>query len=684
MKKGNVVMWSMLAGTTVLFAVLTLVAQNETPATVAPPAKEGEEAVVAAPPVAGEEVRASDGESRVPQESIPTNDSVTGTTAPKLDEAKVLAAAEGAPATGQKPPVKAIDVSAVLKDSTTEDGDTAVLTVDEKAPANNIVNAEEMFDEATSNTNRQSSDRISVALDDVPLLDVVRMFTRISGANIIATATNLRGNVTVNISEVEWRPALESILSMHNMTLTETTPASGIYTIGPKEVGKADPLVVTTRVLKFASASNVVALITPLLDTATKENITPFHSRNTVVVRATAAKILDVEKVIKSVDMPRQQVYIEAKFVELSDSASKSLGVDWQSLDGFSSKPFSMNLQNLAWGRSETRDTVKSQKTSLLQTEDKTKSEVSRQNYDVYGLLTAEGQAGQSEGSGSYNSDGTTRKTSASSDASTLKTTTIKDIRTAVLNVEDFKVVISALEKTDGASIVSNPKIIVANEEVATIQIGKQEPNIKGTVTPGQQGQANTTTYSLDEKQPYFSYGVTVDVQPTINDMSNITVRISPTLSRWSSDKTAPDGNTYPVTFTKTIKTIFSLESGKTAAIGGLTELNENNITKKVPLLGDIPLIGKYLFQYQKKSKERTETIIFVTVGLANPEAITDKVGLPDDADLVHTHLLKKTYTKKESEKKLQEVKIALEKEWEAKEKKGNKKTTKKDGDNAK
>lgn len=672
MKKGNVVMWVMLASTIVLFAVLTLVAQNDS-RTVAPPpgAPAVDPEVTVAGPV-GDEGRSSQG-------GPATNDPGAAVAAPKLDEATALTAPESSNA-GQKPTGTAVDVNVVMKNSHLPGGSATEVAVTE--PLKGVDTTEAMFDEATSNTNHQSANLISVALDDVPLLEVVRMFTRISAANIIATATNLHGNVTVNIQDVEWRPALESILSMHNLTLLETQPGSSIFTIGPKEVGKADPLVVTTRVLKFASASNVVNLITPLLDAAAKENITAFNSRNTIVVRATAAKTLDIEKVVKAIDMPRQQVYIEAKFVELSDSASKSLGVDWQSLDGFSTKPFGLSLNNLAWGRSETRDTTKSQKTSLLQTEDKTKTEMTRNNYDVYGTLTTEGQAGQSEGSGQFNSDGATKKTSASSDASTLKTTTIKDVRTAVLSVEDFNVVISALEKTDGASIVSNPKIIVANEELATIQIGKREPNIKGTVTAGQQGQANTTTYALDDKTPYFDYGVTVDVVPTINDASNITVKISPTLSRWSKDKTAPDGNTYPVTFTKTIKTIFSLENGKTAAIGGLTEVNENNITKKVPLLGDIPLIGKYLFQYQKKSKERTETIIFVTVGLANPEVITDKIGLPEDADLVHTHLLKKGYTKKDSEKQLQELKTALEKEWEAKAKKGAK--TKKTGPTSK
>ena len=165
-------------------------------------------------------------------------------------------------------------------------------------------------------------------------------------------------------------------------------------------------------------------------------------------------------------------------------------------------------------------------------------------------------------------------------------------------------------------------------------------------MTPGQQGQANTTTYTLDEQKPYFEFGISLDVTPTINNESNITVRINPTLSRFVKDKVAPDNNTFPVQATKTIKTVFSLESGKTAAIGGLTETDNNDVTVKVPLLGDIPLIGKWLFTHTHKEQSQTETIIFVTVGMANPHDIQTDQGLPEEASLVQKHLAMKRATK--------------------------------------
>ena len=73
--------------------------------------------------------------------------------------------------------------------------------------------------------------------------------------------------------------------------------------------------------------------------------------------------------------------------------------------------------------------------------------------------------------------------------------------------------------------------------------------------------------------------------------------------------------------------------------IGGLTETDTRDNVMKIPLLGDIPILGKYLFSYQHKSKKQTETIIFVTVGIADPAVMLPSIGLPREADLIMDHL---------------------------------------------
>ena len=464
----------------------------------------------------------------------------------------------------------------------------------------------------------ESQERISIALDDVPLQDVVRMFTRISGANIIATSTNLAGKVTVNLQDVEWKPALGAILDMYSLQITEKTPSSGIYSVIPKAPGAEDPLMASTIFLNYASVSNVAALVQPLLGRG--GSVAPFPNCNALVIRASAANANEIRKVITEIDLPRKQVYIEAKFLELDDGAIKDLGIDWQGMKGYSVGV------TPSWQLSDGRQKTKGNANSLDQTETRSRLDTVNQNPGASSQRTVVDTLNPSALTEQKLQNDYTRQ--------------LSDIRGAILDPVKFTAILSALKSQSGASIISNPKIIVANEQTATIHIGLNEPNIKGTVTAGQQGQANTTTYELDPVKPYFEFGVKLDVTPVINNSSNITVSINPTLSRPGADKMAPDGTTFPRETTKTITTTFSLASGKTAAIGGLTQTDDQKGETKIPLLGDIPIIGKYLFTYNHSSRAQSETIIFVTVGVVDAQTIDRAEGLPEDAELVHRHMM--------------------------------------------
>jgi type IV pilus assembly protein PilQ len=479
---------------------------------------------------------------------------------------------------------------------------------------------------------------ISVSLDDVPLQDVVRLFTRISGANIIASSTNLQGKVTVNLQDVEWKPALGSILDMYSMMIAEKIPGSGIYSIQPK---LSEPLIAQSIFLNYASVSNVITVVQPML--GRDGSVSPFINANALVVRASAANLSDIRKVISEIDQPRKQVYIEAKFMELADEAIKDLGINWQVLESYG-----VGAGSMQWSMTENRDKLQSRSDTLSQTDQRRRADVINERYArdgaPYDEVIETGAGGSAAGAAAVVQNQTPTRSVSDSiiqsrdvfrNMEDSYSKSLTDIRTAVLSADDFKIMLSALKQMNGVSIVSNPKIIVANEETASIHIGENEPNIRGTVTPGQQGQANTTTYSLDPVKPYFEFGISLDVTPTINNASNITVKIVPTLSRFVKNKVAPDNNTFPIEATKTIKTVFSLDNGKTAAIGGLTETQDREVTKKIPLLGDIPLIGKWLFSHTHTQKSQQETIIFVTVGIASSGSIHRDQGLPEDAELV-------------------------------------------------
>jgi len=573
-------------------------------------------APIAAP--AGEAVVAP-GQAVVVSQEVPAGTPVGG-----LSDAGTNGAASGSVSAGA--------VDAVKKESGAGGGSNVVVSTDTSS---------ELMPVAFFPGSSEKQNLISISLDDVPLQDVVRLFTRISGANIISSSTNLQGKVTVNLQDVEWKPALDSILDMYNLMVAEKVPGSGIYSVMTKVPG-VEAMVAQPIFLEYAQVSNVVAVISPMLGKS--GTISAFSTANAILVRATAADLSSIIKVVKELDVPRQQVYIEAKILELTDEAIKDLGVNWQVLGGVGGNPggYGIGVGTLSQTINDSRTKVNGNHASSDQTDSRASSDI---------LTTGNGStlADSTKDGLASTTDLNNKRTTSDSIDKTLNNTrglvrnrdqTLTDVRTAVLSADDFRLVLSALQQINGITIVSNPKIIVANQETATIHIGQNQPNIRGTVTPGQQGQANTTTYALDTTKPYFEFGVSLEVTPTINNQSNISVRISPTLSRYVSDLNAPDGTKYPIEATKKIKTVFSLESGKTAAIGGLTETDDRDNVMKVPLLGDIPLIGKYLFTYTHKKHTQTETIIFVTVGLANAKNILREEGMPEETTLTKNHLV--------------------------------------------
>ncbi len=490
---------------------------------------------------------------------------------------------------------------------------------------------------------------ISISLDDVALVDAVKMFTRISGANIMYTPSNLVGRVNVNLSNVDWKPALESILDMNGLGLIEKIPGSQVYTITAKGTGP-EPLIVKTYALKYASVSNIAPTVVAMVPPPGK--VSTFPSRNTLVVQTTSANQSEIENLVAAIDTIREQVFIEAKFMELTDSAQKDLGINWQSLQGYN-----LNASSLLYKYNKDETWNQSNKDASKQWDKRNKIDNIDQTYDLYGAQYVDEEYITPPASASAATalpalrQMPTRTVSDTIDTGKEVTRDIEDgyvstvtaAKSAVLGAADFNVILSALKQMNGVSVVSNPKLLVANEEQATIHIGEREKPFVSSSTAGQQGIAPIVTYNPGEP---VDTGVKLTVTPTVNTQSNITVKIEPELTRFVRNAVAPDGQTYPIISTKKIMTTFCLESGKTVAIGGLTDANDRETVTKVPILGDIPIIGKYLFTHTSDVKSQAETIIFVTVAIAAPSDIRNDTGLPEDTELTQKKMIEKEIRK--------------------------------------
>ena len=470
---------------------------------------------------------------------------------------------------------------------------------------------------------------ISLVLDDVPLSDVVKLFTHVAGANIIANTSNLTGQVTANLQEVPWRPALESILERQGLQLIEKPPASSIFVIETRKAGE-DPKISQTIALNYEKADDITKLIQGIM--ASNGTVTAFPAANAIVITSTEQHIAELRKIIEGVDRPRPQVYIEARFVQVDDGGSKNLGIDWQMLN---------NYQVTATVQADTSYS----KTKVGA--NNTSGSSSSHTYDMYGNEVPQLNSYQTVNGVSvptYNPATTVFNN---------RNTEVDSVRgfNAVLNPGALNVVLSMLEQANGAKLINDPKIIVANEQTAIIKVANDEPNIKLTVTRATvQGQADLITSELDGTRPFFTYGITMTITPRINLVSsNITISIKPELSRKLSDKTAPDGNTFPVISKNAVETVFTLADGHTAAIGGLTTVSDSITKSKVPLLGDIPYLGSRFFSYSSHVTSTSEVLIFVTVGLVDPRSVAHNVFNPR-----YTPLIRKSLEEEDAAEELQ------------------------------
>jgi type IV pilus assembly protein PilQ len=456
---------------------------------------------------------------------------------------------------------------------------------------------------------------ISVRLNKVGLEEAINLFAQLSGANIIVPELTEAAQISVNLKDVEWRPALQSILDTYDYELYQKVAGSNVYSVRRRPAGAPEPQVVETFTLKYATVPNAAALVRELLPPDSK--ISEFASRNMIVVKSTESSLGEVRAVLESIDTVRQQVFIESKFMELTDDAQKDLGIDWSVLQGYSFGT-----------KGDTQGAYSKQKDRIDANNSFT--DVSGNTYE-----DATGYAENQRGGSPLSPWTLSGVTPAAANAATK---TGKEVLTSVLSADEFRLVLSALEDNKGVNIVSNPKIIVANEELANISIIRKEPNLKQEREQQLNDQPATTIFTLDTEMPFFEYGIKLDVTPSINTSSNITVQINPSLTRKYEDKPAGDV-TYPIIDEKSIQTVFNLASGQTAAIGGLTEVTEGQQEKKIPVLGSIPFIGR-LFSWSQTVRGQDETIIFVTVGLANTQQIDEETGMPGDAELARRKII--------------------------------------------
>ncbi|GLQ99469.1 type II secretion system secretin GspD [Dyella mobilis] len=291
--------------------------------------------------------------------------------------------------------------------------------------------------------------------------------------------------------------------------------------------------------------------------------ISSVDANNQLLVRARPAQWEEILGAVKQLDVPPLQVQIETRVFEVDLVGDLQYGVQWY-------------LQGLAGGT---------------------------QNGDSYtpGNPNAHRMIGLGGGFGATSNSNSTNTYSGQPFFYSFLSSNGK-----------FQVAVNALESSQNTKTLSAPSLVVLNNQVAHIQVGNQIP-VNQTYYVGVGGSSEPTTAGQVQ---YIPTGIILDVQPRVNPGGLVYLNIDQQVSQTTSATPNAQGN-YTIQ-QRQVATQLGVQNGQTVLLGGLIEQQNADNGSGVPLLSDIPVLGK-LFGSTGKSKTRTELIVLIT-----PRVITN------------------------------------------------------------
>ncbi|HEZ1843419.1 TPA: type IV pilus secretin PilQ [Neisseria meningitidis] len=406
--------------------------------------------------------------------------------------------------------------------------------------------------------------KISLDFQDVEIRTILQILAKESGMNIVAS-DSVNGKMTLSLKDVPWDQALDLVMQARNLDMRQQ---GNIVNIAPrdellakdkaflqaeKDIADLGALYSQNFQLKYKNVEEFRSILR--LDNAdtTGNRNTLVSGRgsvlidpatNTLIVTDTRSVIEKFRKLIDELDVPAQQVMIEARIVEAADGFSRDLGVKFG-----------------ATGKNDT---------------------------SAFGW-------GVNSGFGGGDKWGAETKINLPITAAANSISLVRAISSGALNLE-----LSASESLSKTKTLANPRVLTQNRKEAKIESGYEIPF---TVTSIANGGSSTNT---ELKKAVLGLTVTPNITP--DGQIIMTVKIN----KDSPAQCASGNQTILCISTKNLNTQAMVENGGTLIVGGIYEEDNGNTLTKVPLLGDIPVIGN-LFKTRGKKTDRRELLIFIT-----------------------------------------------------------------------
>ena len=561
--------------------------------------------------------------------ATPPAEAPAPTPAPPAVESTQPAAPAPAPAEGalaDKPATPVTVAPAPAPGGTPAAGTVAAKPEDAAAHAAAVAAAA-----ATKSKDAAGRDTLSVDFPDEDIRNILRNVADLFELNIIMPDT-LQGKTTIKLRDVTWRQIFESVLGPVGYTYRED---GNIIKIVSNESLAQEPTSTDVFIINYAKASDILPTITSLVEAAAGGKIVVDVRSNSLVITERPSRMNRIRPLIEQLDRATDQVMIESKFVEVTDSDVKNIGVNWTSLANYQLSAGSLGgtltrdrsqagsdgfTASSGTNRNGTNGTTASNTTTNTngQTSGSTNtSSVSSSN----GTPTSTSTTGTN---GSLTNSSTTTGTNGTNDslattvtdafnkvASLANTDATGRTLNAVFSATDFKLILSALQQQQKTKVVSNPTIVTLNNTQAVINVGEERP------IPSYTYNQQTGTYEVSGFT-YRPIGVILKVTPQVNARGFIKLTVEPEVSQSSRDANF-NGASIPIVESRKANTTVSLKDGFTMGIGGMMTLTSKNGNTKVPVLGSIPVLGR-LFRSDSRDTESKNLIIFITAKTISAE----------------------------------------------------------------
>jgi type IV pilus assembly protein PilQ len=426
----------------------------------------------------------------------------------------------------------------------------------------------------------------SLEFREVDIKDVLRQLAKQYNLNIVFSE-KVSGLITVQLVNVTLEEALDSIITVNGFVYTKKGQVIKVITADEaQQEGKQ------TKLFKLNNAS-AATLKDSLKKVLTADGSIEADSRsNSLIVTDTLAVINKIESMIPTLDEITPQVLIEAKLIETSLNKTEKLGIDWTTtMTAKGAKipitaPF--NAENII-GEKFTKDFIPVGKPADAGDTAPGDFPIAGQTPPLAGLVNSFPYA--------------------------LK----GDYTFGTLDFSAFQTVLDFIKERQNTKLIANPRIVTLNNQKATINVGR--------VLSLPLYERNETTGNMEitgwEKQ---NVGVSLEVTPQISPDGHIKLKLKPDVSSLIGYASTRSGvNEGPITSTRTVETEVLIKDGQTVVIGGLVKEEELVKVKKIPILGDIPIIGLAFTRKEVSSTanptEKTDLLIFVTAKIIREKA---------------------------------------------------------------